>query len=161
MPWFHLFTASVANLGIGAARGALRAFTEITRTRIGYGGTGPSRENPLYVHAIARGAAAIDRSELLFKRNLERFIAHIDADTVPTMVEAMLYRSQLTSMMREMASLVDEFMLLTGARGIRTDSLVAKFWLDLSAARAHFGNDPAMAYGLLANELLEHGSSDS
>jgi 3-hydroxy-9,10-secoandrosta-1,3,5(10)-triene-9,17-dione monooxygenase len=155
MPWLHLFTSTVSNLGIGAARGALAAFVDVTRTRIGYGGTGRTRENPLVLSAISRTAAMIDRSEVLSRRNLERFMEHVAADTVPTMAEATLYRAQLTGMMRETAEAVDELMLLTGARGIRTDSLITKFWLDVSAARAHFGNDPATAYGLLANELIE------
>lgn len=155
LPWLHLFTGTVANPGIGAARGALNAFVDATRTRIGYGGTGRSRDNPIVLSAIARAAAAIDSAEYVFKRNLTTLVEHVAADTVPTMGEAMLYRSELTTLMRRMAAVVDELMLLSGARGIRTDSLVTKFWLDLSAARAHFGNDPTTANKLLAGELID------
>lgn len=155
LPWLHLFTNMVANPGIGAARGALEAFVESARIRIGSGGTGRAQDNPIVLNAIARTATLIDESELISRRNLGALIDHVRADTVPSMAEAMLYRSQLTNMMRRLAAAVDDLMLLAGARGIRTDSVLTKTWLDLSAARAHFGNDPTVAQKQLALELID------
>jgi 3-hydroxy-9,10-secoandrosta-1,3,5(10)-triene-9,17-dione monooxygenase len=53
-----------------------------------------------------------------------------------------------------MAVLVDEMMLLLGGRGIHLSSPVSRFWLDLSAARAHIGNDPATTLVQLAGEMI-------
>lgn len=153
LPWMYLFTSMISNLGTGAARGALAVFVEATRSRTSVAGV-PARENPTYLGAIARTAAAIEAEELLARHNLGRLIEAVAEDREVPLGEATLYRAQLTSAMRRMAALVDELQLLLGARGIRSDNVLARTWLDLAAARAHAGNDPAATFGQLGRELL-------
>jgi 3-hydroxy-9,10-secoandrosta-1,3,5(10)-triene-9,17-dione monooxygenase len=153
LPWLYVFGSTISNLGIGAGRGALAAFTEVTRTRTGVANQ-PSRENPAFLSAMARAHVEIDMIELVVKRNYAAMIDWVERDAPMPVAEALLYRTQMTGSMRRIAALVDELMLLLGGRGIRTDSPVTRFWLDLSTARNHPGNDPAAANGLLAGEML-------
>lgn len=154
LPWMHVFTSMVANLGIGAARGALGAFADETRSRkAGVTGAAAS-ENPAYRSVIARTRAEADAAEGLAKRNFGRFLECVATGEEMALAEALTYRAQLTGGLRKMADLVDEMMLLLGGRGIRLSSPLSRFWLDLMAARAHAGNDPAGVLGQLADETL-------
>ena len=47
-----------------------------------------------------------------------------------------------------------KMMLLLGGRGIQVNGPITRFWLDVMAARAHMGNDPANVLTPLANETL-------
>lgn len=153
LPWLHVFTSMVSNLGIGAARGAMNIFVQTTKTRTSMVGA-PARDNPAYRSVIARTVTEIDALDLLGKRNFDRYFDHIDADDTVELGEALHYRSQLTSSMRKAAALVDEMMLLLGARGISRKGPLTRVWLDMSAARAHAGNDPSAIYSQLAGEIL-------
>lgn len=154
LPWLHMFTGMIANLGVGAGRGALSAFTEATRTRRASFANAPSRENPAFLAAIGRTRAEIEAIDQTAKHNFGVFIDHIERDAEMPLEEALVYRAQLTGSLRRIASLVDEMMLLLGGRGIRSDGPLTRFWLDLSAARAHPGNDPAPIHAQLAGEML-------
>lgn len=154
LPWLYLFSSTVGNLSIGAGRGALAAFTEVTRSRTAGFANQPSKENPAFLAAMARVSAEIDTVEVVAKRNLGSMIDRLEAgDDVP-LGDALRYRAQLTGSMRKIAALVDEMMLLLGGRGIRTDSPLTRFWLDLSTARAHPGNDPTATLAQLAGDML-------
>lgn len=154
LPWMHVFTSMISNLGVGGARGAMHAFTEATRTRkSGFTGASAS-ENPAHLSVIARTRAETDAADLVAKRNVGRYLECIENGEPMALAEALTYRAQLTSSMRRMAALVDEMMLLLGGRGIHLASPLTRFWLDLMAARAHIGNDPAGILAQLAGETI-------
>lgn len=154
LPWMHVFTSMIANLGIGGARGALAAFTEATRTRkSGFTGA-PASENPAHLSVIARTRAETDAADGIAKRNFGRFIDCVDRGEDMPLADALTCRAQLTGSMRKMAALVDEMMLLLGGRGIHLASPLSRFWLDMMAARAHIGNDPTGILGQLAGETI-------
>lgn len=154
LPWMHVFTSMVSNLGVGAARGALAAFVEATKVRkSGFTGAAAS-ENPAFLSVIGRTRAEADAADVVAQRNFGRYIDHVAADAPMSLADALLYRSHLTGSLRKLAALVDEMLLLLGGRGIHLDSPISRFWLDLSAARAHVGNDPTGILGQLAGETL-------
>jgi 3-hydroxy-9,10-secoandrosta-1,3,5(10)-triene-9,17-dione monooxygenase len=155
LPWLYVFTGSVANPGIGAARGALRAFAEIARARVSGPAAKAARDDPAVQAAIGRARSEIDVSEALLKRNLARFGAAVDSGETVPLDEALLYRSQLTSTMRKLAALVDHLVLLLGGRGIFLSSPLTRVWLDLAAARAHAGNDPTATMAALGTEAMK------
>jgi 3-hydroxy-9,10-secoandrosta-1,3,5(10)-triene-9,17-dione monooxygenase len=154
LPWLHVFASAVSNLGVGAARGALAAFAEATKSRrSGVTGVAAS-DNPLFHSVIARTRAEADAADVIAKRNFGHYVDHVARDAPVSLSDALVYRAQLTSSMRKMALLVDEMMLLLGGRGIHVDAPISRFWLDLSAARAHVGNDPSVTFSQLAGETI-------
>ena len=154
LPWLYLFTSMISNLGVGAGRGALKSFSETTRTRTVGFANAPAQENAAFLSAIGRTMSEIDMLDLVTKRNLARLIEHVDIEVEVPLGEMLLYRSQLTGSMRRIAAMVDELMVLLGGRGLRADAPLARIWLDLNAARAHAGNDPATTLEQLGREAL-------
>ena len=154
LPWLYVFGSSISNLAVGAGRGALSTFAAVTRDRQGASGSGASRENPRFLSVIGRARVEIDTVERQLRDNFALLVDHVARDQAPSMEEALLYRAQLTGNLRRIATLVDEMMLLLGGRGIQRDGPLTQLWLDLSAARAHAGNDPAAVHEQIAGELL-------
>lgn len=154
LPWLYVFGSSISNLAVGATRGALATFTAVTRDRQGPMGSGPSRENARFLSAIGRTRVEIDTVERQLADNYARLADHVARDLALPQDEALLYRGQLTSNLRKLVVLVDEMMLLLGARGIQRGGPLTQVWLDLSAARAHAGNDPTAIHAQIAGELL-------
>ena len=157
LPWLHMFTSMVANVGIGAGRAALASFTDVTRTRRGGPTNAASRDNPAFLAVIGRARATIDMLDQNAKHNFSLLLDKVARDEALPLEQALVVRSQLTGSLRQIAALVDEMMLLLGGRGIRSDGPLTRIWLDLAAARAHPGNDPGMIYGQLAGEMLGQG----
>lgn len=154
LPWLYVFASSISSLSIGAVRGALAAFTASTRERQGAFGSGASRDNPRFLSMIGRARVELDSIERQFHDNYARLSEIVARDEALPMDEALLYRAQLTGFMRRLAPLVDEMMLLLGGRGIQRDGPLTQLWLDMSAARAHAGNDPSAVHSQIAGELL-------
>ena len=154
LPWLYVFGSSISNLAVGAGRGALATFTAVTRERQGAFGSGASRDNPRFLSVIGRARVEIDTVERQLRDNFARLAEHVAQDRELPLDEALLYRAELTGNLRRIVLLVDEMMLLLGGRGIQRDGPLTQLWLDLSAARAHAGNDPAAILAQIAGEML-------
>lgn len=157
LPWLHMFTSMISNIAVGGGRGALGAFTDMTRTRRNAVSGAPSGDSPAFRSAIGRMRAELEALDIVAKQNFTTLIDHVDRDMPLPMETALVCRAALTGSLRRVASLVDELLLLLGGRGIRRDSPLMAYWLDFSAARAHPGNDPSAVLGQLAGEILKDG----
>lgn len=153
LPWLQLASIMISNVAIGGARGAMQLFVEATKPRRGAPLPPGVPQNPALMSVIARVQAESDTAELVTRRNFGRFLEAIAHDEAMELTEALTYRVQLTGSLRKLLALVDEMQMLMGARGIQEDSLFARFWLDLIAARAHVGNDPAGPMAMLAGAM--------
>jgi 3-hydroxy-9,10-secoandrosta-1,3,5(10)-triene-9,17-dione monooxygenase len=159
LPWLYLFAGSVSNFAIGAGRGALAGFLGRARTRVSTMTGKASREDTVAQTTAARLHAEIDNVEATYRRNVARMMEKVEADEQMTLAEGLLYRTQLNSSLRKITALVDELMLLLGARGINLDTPLTRAWLDLSAARVHPANDPATSLMLMGQALIESGAN--
>ncbi|WP_322790388.1 acyl-CoA dehydrogenase family protein [Rhizorhapis suberifaciens] len=157
LPWLYLFSSSISNLAIGTARAALDGFLSITRSRVSVLTGKIAREDPAVQQAAGRLASEIEAAPAMYDRHVERLLHYEMIDTPIPMQEAVLIRTQLTAGLRKFASLVDDLMMLQGARATDLNSPVTRAWLDLNAARAHLGNDPTMATTMLGAMLIGQG----
>ncbi|MDB6061990.1 MAG: acyl-CoA dehydrogenase type 2 [Verrucomicrobiaceae bacterium] len=154
MPWLYVFTCSVASLGIGGARGALREFLDITRARLATP-SGKARVDTSALQIAARAKGEIEEIDQTFRRNVARLMECAASGEAMTLAEALQHRVHLTSIIRRCAGLVDNLLPHLGARSVFLDSAFTRFWLDLNAARVHPGNDPATTSGDLGKLLIE------
>lgn len=156
LPWLYVFTSTVSNLAIGTARGALNAFLEIERVRVSSLTGKAGKEDPAVHSVAARLGAEIDAMDAMYKRHIERMFGHIHRGEEMSLPDGLMQRTQLTSVVRKLAAIVDEMLLLLGGRGIRLDSPLTRIWLDLCAARAHPGNDPGMIAPVYGKNLVDN-----
>lgn len=155
LPWLYLFSSSISNFAVGAARGALHSFLAATRGRTSPI-TGTSvQQNPVLQQAVARLHAETEATEAMYGRHIRQLQRCVTADVPLPVSEGLLLRTQLTSALRRLTAVLDELQLLQGARAVHLDSPVTRVWLDLAAARAHIGNDPALASTMLGATLLQ------
>jgi 3-hydroxy-9,10-secoandrosta-1,3,5(10)-triene-9,17-dione monooxygenase len=149
-----MFTSTVANIGIGIAQAGLQAFLAIERKRLSFTGK-PSKDDPAVMSVAARLSAAIEGSEAMLDRHISNMLEGVESATAMSMQQGLLQRTQLTSMLRDLALIIDEMQLLLGGRGIRNDSPLTRIWLDMCAARAHPGNNPDMIAPTYGKLLLD------
>jgi 3-hydroxy-9,10-secoandrosta-1,3,5(10)-triene-9,17-dione monooxygenase len=155
LPWLFVFTTAVAALGIGGAQGAVAAFEETTRSR--RLATPPSALKPLDPALLRRLGRAIGEMEALeaeLRGGVARMTECAEHRIEMSAAEGWRQRAMLTSLVRRATAIVDDLMPWIGARGVAEDHPVTRFWLDLCAARAHPGNDPAAASQELAGLRL-------
>jgi 3-hydroxy-9,10-secoandrosta-1,3,5(10)-triene-9,17-dione monooxygenase len=155
LPWLFVFTTAVAALGIGGAQGALAAFEDTTRSR--RLATPPSALKPLdpaLLRRIGRAVSETDALEAELRCGVARMTQCAEQRIDMSVAEGWRHRAMLTSLVRRATTIVDDLTPWIGARGVMEDHPVTRFWLDLCAARAHPGNDPAAASQELAGLLL-------
>jgi 3-hydroxy-9,10-secoandrosta-1,3,5(10)-triene-9,17-dione monooxygenase len=153
LPWVHMASATIGNVAIGGTRAALRAFADATRARRAAPPPPGVPENPALLSVIARAEAEADATGAVSRRNIGRYFSAIAENRAMEPAEALTYRVQITGSLRRLTALVDEMVLLSGGHAIREGSPLTRIWLDLIAARAHFGNDPAGAMAMLGSTL--------
>jgi 3-hydroxy-9,10-secoandrosta-1,3,5(10)-triene-9,17-dione monooxygenase len=96
----------------------------------------------------------LEQAEAMYERHVERQMDYVARDAVIPLNEALLYRAQITSQLTRLTAQLDDLMWLQGSRAINLDSRLTRTWLDLSAARAHKGNDPTMFSTMLGGTAL-------
>lgn len=155
LPWLYLFTAGISNLCVGIGRAALKAFMAASKDRVSPLTGQAALENPAVLQTAARLHAETDAVAAQFERHVAVLWDHAERDEPLDSRMVWTLRAQETSALRRIAECVDELMLHLGARSIRSDSPLARLWLDLMAARAHIGNDPAASLTMLGSKLAK------
>jgi 3-hydroxy-9,10-secoandrosta-1,3,5(10)-triene-9,17-dione monooxygenase len=154
IPWSYLASASIANFTIGVARGALRAFLKMAKTKISSLSGAAAKDDPMLIAAAARLDAEIDQAETTMRRNFEILLDHVRQSKPLTAEDGLRLRLQITSIARRLAAGLDSLMLHVGASGINNASPITRAWLDLMAARVHPGNDPTMPTAMYGAALI-------
>lgn len=153
-PWLYLFSSTINNLSIGVGRGALAAFVEIARKRVSPITGKVAKDDPLVAIAITRLMTEIETAEAMYDRHIGKFCDYIDGDIAMPLEEGLIYRSQMTAVARRIATLLDDLTLMQGSRALFRESLLTRFWLDMTAARTHVGNDPLAPTTMLGQMQL-------
>ena len=158
MPWLYMFTCTVAGLGIGGARGALNVFLDAAHARLSTP-AGKARMDTGVLQAAAHTKNAIDDIDATLRRNTARLMECARTGETMAMAEALQLRLHLTAIVRRCADLVENLMPYLGARAVFLDNPFTRFWLDLSAARVHPGNDPSSVGADLGKLLIGDAAS--
>lgn len=147
LPWLFMFPSCIANLAVGGGRAAVKRLSRMVATM-------PAASTDPVKRAIGRAHREIEAANSLLQANIGHMLSCARDGTALPFTEALLCRSQLTSMLRTITQQVDTLMLLTGGRGIHEDGPLTQIWLDLNAARHHPGNLPDPADQALAENLI-------
>ena len=153
LPWGYVFGGSVCNLAIGAGRAAIAKFRDHLRTKLNTPALTPLAQQQATL-ALARAQAEVEGADMMIKAHCTAFMQCADRGTAIAPETALLFRTQMSGILRSIAAQVDQLMLATGGRGIEAEGPLTRIWLDLSAARHHPVNNTDVTHALLGRAML-------
>ena len=139
MPWMAgIFTYAIAAPAIGAATGALEAFVEQTRTRLGAYGGQPVAANPAIQFRLANALAEVDNARLRMRQTWEEFYGLACAGTtiIPAELQART-RYEGARAISKCLSAVLEVFEVAGGGVMHLSNPIQRFLRDLLAMRNH------------------------
>ncbi len=154
LPFALIFRYGITSPAIGAARGALDAFREQSRRRLGPGTQSRTAEDPFIQHRLAESAAEIDATR---DRMLAIFAEMMDlarAGREIPLEKRARYRWDAGKAMDWSVKATDRLFEASGGRGIFLDNPIQRAWRDVHAMRAHAGNNPDSAALVFARSEL-------
>jgi 3-hydroxy-9,10-secoandrosta-1,3,5(10)-triene-9,17-dione monooxygenase len=154
LPWAAIFTRAVSTASIGAAQGALKDFLEIAKSRVSTNTGMATKADPFVLSAAANTAAELEGMKTsLFKVFDDMMeVVRQGKDVAPD--HRVFYKYQASRVARRCADLVDELLLLSGARGVFNENPMVRPWLDLKTGRNHIANNSNLAGLTLGGSFL-------
>jgi len=160
LPFGQIFVRAVSSASIGALQGALSAFREYGSRRVSINDMGRTAEDPAAALAAADAAIAIDEMKLALHRNFAAMMATIRRGEPLDVNDRIHYRYQSAAVAGRCAELIDRLFHACGGQGIYTDNPIARFFVDIHAARMHYANNPDKFGRNYGGVLLGLGNTD-
>jgi len=160
LPFGQIFVRAVSSASIGALQGALIAFREHGSKRVSINDMGRTAEDPAAALAAADAALAIDDMKLALHRNFAAMMATLRRGEALDVNDRIHYRYQSAAVAGRCAEHVDRLFHACGGQGIYTDNPIARFFVDIHAARMHYANNPDKFGRNYGGVLLGLGNTD-
>lgn len=142
LPFGQIFVRAVSSAAIGGLQGALNAFIDFAKVRVGDMGNKTSEQPPAQL-AAAETAVAIDEMKLVLYRNFDVLMGKVRAgEPLSDMTQRVHFRHQAAQVVDRCAKHVYQLFSACGGRGIFTDFPLHRYLLDIYAARGHYANNP-------------------
>jgi 3-hydroxy-9,10-secoandrosta-1,3,5(10)-triene-9,17-dione monooxygenase len=154
LPWAAVFTRAVSTASIGAATDALKSFLEIAKSRVSTNTGLATKADPFVLSAAANTSAELEGMRVSLYQIFDDMMDEVAHGHEIAADKRVFYKYQASRVARRCADLVDELLLLAGARGIFTDNEIVRPWLDLKAGRAHIANNSNLAGLTLGGSYL-------
>jgi 3-hydroxy-9,10-secoandrosta-1,3,5(10)-triene-9,17-dione monooxygenase len=154
LPWAQVFVRSVSTAAFGGAQAAINAGLAIMQDRISTNTGKASKQDPILHAALARAIAEKQEMETTLRLTFDDLMAYATRGEDIPMEKRAFYTYQSATVVRRLASLVDDIVQLLGGRAIYMTSDIIQPWLDLHAGRAHVANDPANRTGDAIGTML-------
>jgi len=158
IPWAQIFAATVAAPQIGAARRALRLFTEKATTS----STDPTKlkGDPDILRRVAEAKALIDGAEETLLRNFTAMVDCLNRGEEIPLLDRVRYRYETGSIATQMMKAIDLLFEVGGGRSVFTGSELQDIWHDIHITRAHVANNPIPLARNYGNMLLGGDNAD-
>ncbi len=154
LPWAQVFTRSVSTAAFGGAQAAINAAMAIMQDRISTNTGKASKQDPILHAALARAIAEKQEMETTLRLTFDDLMAYANRGEDIPMEKRAFFTYQSSTVVRRLASLIDDIVQLLGGRAIYMTSDIIQPWLDLHAGRAHVANDPANRTGDAIGTML-------
>ena len=160
LPFGQIFVRAVSSASIGALQGALSTFREYGSKRVSVNDMGRTAEDPAAELAAADAALAIDDMKLALHRNFAAMMATMRRGEALDVNDRIHYRYQSAAVAGRCAEHIDRLFHACGGQGIYTDNPIARFFVDIHAARMHYANNPDKFGRNYGGVLLGLGNKD-
>ncbi len=138
MPFMQVFVRAVCTATLGACEGALEAFIEVAKTRQ----AGPVKmKNDLFARQLAAEVkTSIEEMKLTMIRNFDAMMDCCRAGVPIPIEDRVRYRYDSAVVADRCLALSSRMLKAAGSSGIRLDSELLAFHLDILASQAHVAN---------------------
>jgi len=138
MPFMQVFVRAVCTATLGACEGALDAFIEVAKTRQ----VGPSKmkDDPFARVLAAEVKAEIEEMKLTMIRNFDAMMECTRAGIPIPVEDRIRYRYDSAVVADRCLALSSRMLKAAGSGGIRLDSELLSFHLDILCSQAHVAN---------------------
>jgi 3-hydroxy-9,10-secoandrosta-1,3,5(10)-triene-9,17-dione monooxygenase len=160
IPFGQIFVRSVSTSSIGMLQGALDAYLEVARKRVGSSDGAKVTENVRSQEAAARASATLDEAKLVLQRNMAALMEHAEAGRKIPVEERVRYRYHSSRVVHRCKEAIDELHMASGGRAIFLDNPINRYFNDVHAATAHFANNPDKPSRNLGRVLLGLKNTD-
>jgi 3-hydroxy-9,10-secoandrosta-1,3,5(10)-triene-9,17-dione monooxygenase len=142
LPFGQVFVRSVSTSAIGAAQGALDAFTRGAAARIAASDGSTVALDPATQEVCAQAAAIIDEVKLTLFSSFEEMMELVVAGRDIPVERRVKYRYASSLAVGKCMAAIDDLFSASGGRAIFLGSPILRFFLDVHAGRAHYANNP-------------------
>jgi 3-hydroxy-9,10-secoandrosta-1,3,5(10)-triene-9,17-dione monooxygenase len=138
MPFMQVFVRAVCTATLGACDGALDAFVDVAKTRQ----VGPNKmKNDAFARVIATEVkSSVEEMKLTMIRNFDAMMACCRAGAPIPIEDRVRYRYDSAVVADRCLELSSKMLKAAGSGGIRLDSELLSFHLDILASQAHVAN---------------------
>ena len=138
MPFMQVFVRAVCTATLGACEGALEAFVEVAKTR--QAGPVKMKNDPFARQLAAEVKASLEEMKLTMIRNFDAMMACCRAGEGIAVEDRVRYRYDSAVVADRCLALSSRMLKAAGSGGIRLDSELLAYHLDILASQAHIAN---------------------
>ena len=142
LPFGQIFTRSVSTSAIGAAEGALAAFTKVAADRIAASDQSKISVDPTVQRIVAEAESTIREVKQTLFSNMGTLMDLANRGADMPVDQRVRFRLDTTMAAVRCQEVVNVLFNSSGGRAIFEGSPILRYWLDLNAARAHYANNP-------------------
>tara|TARA_R110001592_G_scaffold363248_6_gene682358 strand:+ start:58081 stop:59307 length:1227 start_codon:yes stop_codon:yes gene_type:complete len=138
MPFMQVFVRAVCTATLGACEGALAAFVEVAKTR--QAGPVKMKNDPFARQLAAEAKSSIEEMKLTMIRNFDAMMACCRSGESIAIEDRVRYRYDSAVVADRCLALSGRMLKAAGSGGIRLDSELLAYHLDILASQAHIAN---------------------
>jgi 3-hydroxy-9,10-secoandrosta-1,3,5(10)-triene-9,17-dione monooxygenase len=138
MPFMQVFVRAVCTATLGACEGALDAFVDVAKTR--QVGPNKMKNDPFARQLAAEVRASIEEMKLTMIRNFDAMMDHCRAGEPIPVDDRVRYRYDSAVVADRCLALSSRMLKASGSGGIRLDSDLLGYHLDILCSQAHVAN---------------------
>lgn len=142
IPFGQIFVRSVSSSCIGALRGALNGYIDVTSRRVGVNDGKKTAEDPTAQFVIAEVSSTIDELKLVLFRNFNRMMEAAGGGDPLTEPERVKMRWDSAVVADRCCDAIDKLMGCAGGQGIFLSHPINKYFRDIHSGRGHVANNP-------------------
>lgn len=142
IPFGQIFVRAVSTSAIGALRGAIAAYADVTSRRVGKNDGKRTAGDPTAQYNLALAGTIADELRLVLLRNFDRLMEVARGGDPLTMEERIKMRYDSALVVERCVQGIDMLMANCGGMGTFHSHPVNKYFLDIHTGRGHVANTP-------------------
>jgi len=143
LPFGQVFVRAVSSSSIGALQGALDAYVNVNKNRVGLNDGKRASQDPNGQYTVAEARSVIDECKTILHRNFDRMMDSVHGGEQLSIDERIKMRFDAARVSEKCADVMNKLFYGCGAQGIFRDHPINRFWLDINTGRTHVANNAA------------------